>query len=1121
MKSTGICKILLVVAVICSSAWAADQRSLTISSTVGGTVAPGIGTYWYDYNISTNIAAYANTGYHFVNWTGTAVDAGKVADPNATNTSVTMDANYTVRANFAIWTPTSDGSLTFNLNFEAHTLGPPPTTTDAKAGFIGTLYDYNASNYNIWQPGKVGFDANFGDMFDKVPKDRPNDCKIKIPYNSIFDLGNYDVKHTYSLWFNLEDLSEGTFIRHANTYAEDPLYPDQRYLWWEIRVFGGKLQFYHGDSHLRMETTDTLADMGLSTGTWYHAVIVVNRTLQAGSKIYINGLQVPVTTTYDTDNASIASAEPLWVGAGDRQFDGALDEVLFFNGELTALQACILNQLDGTEKPIALNPFPGSSNVLISTGMSWDPDPCATRQTFYFDDDNDVRTDPLYSNSDDGNDMKDVNNAQMGIGLLNFNTTYYWVVDTNVSGTMIPGPLWSFTTETGKAINPWPGDGNDDVNAGLVDFAWTTPTPGRYDLYVSSDIAQIQASDGNCRKAQNITDNNVQDVCTPERGTTYYWRVDTNYTTTGFVQGDIWSYTTKAYDIIFNTKNGITRYADHDFNALECVLHGNGWTKIGQGSLDANVGTAVNSSDANGGLAVFNFDDPNGFNYDHRYHIVVIPALRAQDVCYTEANIPIPLAIHVNNGSFYFDGKILLAGDNITDTIQDDTWARSGGFPGPAHNTAESSGQKYFWAASKQIPVGSYTRFGVFMSAKFAYEANDAGKQVFGPGVPVVPPYKGGGGGGYGGVGGDCGRGYWSGVFCGGPSYGDKEVPVPFGGSAGGGGSGSSPGGAAGGGGIEIVATGDIVLDSNSQIRANGGSQLCSPVNYAAGGGAGGSVKLIADGNITLKGIIDVNGGKGGDASGQTQDNIDDTGGGGAGGRVAIIYGGNYDKTGSTIAYKGGFKGVDLNGHALAEGGQDGTLYEVKSSPVRRKASAPTPQDGSWMVYCPNSTSGNWLTLKWYSGYNKTDACDIVYFGTSMAAMTPKGMVSATRGQHSCPNDVNIVPDKTYYWKVQTVAADGNADSNTWSFQAVNWKCPIAAENNDSPTDANSHISGPRWDSNHDCVLNFNDFWYFAKNWRNVNAFGTDYTLDEVDLHRFINEWLDCRARTNNGCSGW
>ncbi len=78
------------------------QRSLTTSTTAGGTVTtPGIGTYWYDIGTDANIVASANTGYHFAKWTGSAVTAGKVTDPNAASTKVRMDANYAVEANFS------------------------------------------------------------------------------------------------------------------------------------------------------------------------------------------------------------------------------------------------------------------------------------------------------------------------------------------------------------------------------------------------------------------------------------------------------------------------------------------------------------------------------------------------------------------------------------------------------------------------------------------------------------------------------------------------------------------------------------------------------------------------------------------------------------------------------------------------------------------------------------------------------------------------------------------------------------------------------------------------------------------------------------------------------------
>jgi hypothetical protein len=80
-----------------------NQRSLTTSTTAGGTVStPGIGTYLYNQGTNAPIAAANDVNYHFVNWTGTAVTAGKVGSPTSPATTVTMDANYTVQANFVV-----------------------------------------------------------------------------------------------------------------------------------------------------------------------------------------------------------------------------------------------------------------------------------------------------------------------------------------------------------------------------------------------------------------------------------------------------------------------------------------------------------------------------------------------------------------------------------------------------------------------------------------------------------------------------------------------------------------------------------------------------------------------------------------------------------------------------------------------------------------------------------------------------------------------------------------------------------------------------------------------------------------------------------------------------------
>ena len=95
------------------------QRTLTLSSTSGGSVnIPGEGPFQYSQTAVVDVNAIADLCYHFVGWTGSGVDAGKVADPNLAGTTVTMDGDYTLQANFAIDTFTLDyaagsgGSLT-------------------------------------------------------------------------------------------------------------------------------------------------------------------------------------------------------------------------------------------------------------------------------------------------------------------------------------------------------------------------------------------------------------------------------------------------------------------------------------------------------------------------------------------------------------------------------------------------------------------------------------------------------------------------------------------------------------------------------------------------------------------------------------------------------------------------------------------------------------------------------------------------------------------------------------------------------------------------------------------------------------------------------------------------
>ena len=81
----------------------AAQCNLTISSTTegwllcGSVTAPGEGTFSYSSGTVVNLVAQAEEVCQFVGWTG---DVGTIADINAATTTITIDGDYSIRANF-------------------------------------------------------------------------------------------------------------------------------------------------------------------------------------------------------------------------------------------------------------------------------------------------------------------------------------------------------------------------------------------------------------------------------------------------------------------------------------------------------------------------------------------------------------------------------------------------------------------------------------------------------------------------------------------------------------------------------------------------------------------------------------------------------------------------------------------------------------------------------------------------------------------------------------------------------------------------------------------------------------------------------------------------------------
>ena len=109
------------------------RHTLTISSTAGGSVTqPGVGSFQYDHGTVVDLNAVPAIGYHFVNWIG---DTGTIDNVNASVTTITMNANYAVQANFAVNQYTITASAEANGSVE-------PTSVMVN---YGASQDFNAT----------------------------------------------------------------------------------------------------------------------------------------------------------------------------------------------------------------------------------------------------------------------------------------------------------------------------------------------------------------------------------------------------------------------------------------------------------------------------------------------------------------------------------------------------------------------------------------------------------------------------------------------------------------------------------------------------------------------------------------------------------------------------------------------------------------------------------------------------------------------------------------------------------------------------------------------------------------------------------------------------------------
>jgi hypothetical protein len=149
---------------------------LTVASTAGGSVTnPGEGTFPYDEGEIVDLVEEAEEGYRFVEWSG---DVDTIADVNNASTTITMNSDYSITANFVraydptmAVNPVGGGTATDLTNASPYAAGTSVSIAAAAASgyrFVnwtapaGTFADANAARTIFTMPAQnVIVTANF------------------------------------------------------------------------------------------------------------------------------------------------------------------------------------------------------------------------------------------------------------------------------------------------------------------------------------------------------------------------------------------------------------------------------------------------------------------------------------------------------------------------------------------------------------------------------------------------------------------------------------------------------------------------------------------------------------------------------------------------------------------------------------------------------------------------------------------------------------------------------------------------------------------------------------------------------------------------------------------------
>jgi len=163
------------------------QYDLTISSTEGGSViTPGEGMFTYDEGTVVDLVAEAEESYEFVEWTG---DVGTIADIYDAETTITMNGNYSITANFeevppSPVYPTVTTQAATSITTNSTTLNMSYTVGDFSPVQVRFAYKKSTDSswaYTDWVP-KSG-DGTHAESLTGLDSSTEYEFKAQLKYN--------------------------------------------------------------------------------------------------------------------------------------------------------------------------------------------------------------------------------------------------------------------------------------------------------------------------------------------------------------------------------------------------------------------------------------------------------------------------------------------------------------------------------------------------------------------------------------------------------------------------------------------------------------------------------------------------------------------------------------------------------------------------------------------------------------------------------------------------------------------------------------------------------------------------------------------------------------------------